>query len=232
MVSHASGSSAIRADLILSLCRPRKNIFQPGNFCLSGCIIIPDMPLLDKTFVSKCVKGNRAAQKQLFESTYAPMFRVCMRYLNHKEDAEDCLMKGFQKLFQNLEKFRFEGEASLTGWIRKIMVNECLMFLRGKDHFLLFPEEEPLHVHLPAEALARLDAVALNKLILDLPVGYRTVFNLFAVEGYAHKEIAAMLQISENTSKTQFSKARLRLRTLLEQQNSFTYGKLGEQDHF
>ncbi|HEU4470999.1 MAG TPA: sigma-70 family RNA polymerase sigma factor [Flavisolibacter sp.] len=186
------------------------------------------MQLLENSFIARCAKGNRTAQKQLFEHLYAPMFRVCMRYLNHKEDAEDCLMKGFLKVFQHLPRFSYENENGFLGWVRRIMANECLMFLRQKNRFLLFPEEEPLQGQFPAEALLKMEAEELNSLIMQLPLGYRTVFNLFAIEGFSHKEISALLQISENTSKTQFSKAKARLKSMLEQKKPLVYGKLGE----
>jgi RNA polymerase sigma factor (sigma-70 family) len=184
--------------------------------------------LPDQNLINRCTSGDRQAQKQLFEQLYAPMFRVCLRYLNHREDAEDCLMKGFLKAFHNLDRLNYEGEAMLMGWFRKIMANECLMFLRQKNRFLLFPEEEPSHSQLPADVLLKTEAAELQEMISQLPVGYRTVFNLFAIEGFSHKEIAAMLQVSESTSKTQFSKARTRLQRLLEQKKGVNYGSLGK----
>ena len=179
-------------------------------------------------FIERCIKGDSKNQKQLFEQLYAPMFRVCLRYINHKEDAEDCLMKGFLKVFQNIHRFRYDGEGSLQSWIRKIMVNECLMFLRKKSSLLFYPEEEIMPSSLPADVLLKIEAEALYSLILQLPVGYRTVFNLFAVEGCTHKEIADLLGITESTSKSQFSKARAKLKQLLEQKKNIEYGKLGE----
>lgn len=156
------------------------------------------------------------------------MYRVCLRYDNHKEDAEDCLMKGFLKLFQNIHSFTHNVDGSLLAWVRKIMVNECLMFLRKKSSLLYYPEEEIVDCSLPAEVLLKMDAAELQCLVMQLPVGYRTIFNLFAVEGYSHKEIAGLLGITESTSKSQFSKARLKLKQVLEQQKTTVYGSLGE----
>jgi RNA polymerase sigma factor (sigma-70 family) len=178
--------------------------------------------------VEKCIKGQREAQKQLFHQMYGPMFRICFRFLNHREDAEDCLMKGFQKMFQNIPAFKDKGQGSFTGWLRQIMVNECLMFLRSKNHLVLFAEENEINCELPAEILSQIDAESLNNLIMQLPVGYRTVFNLFAIEGYSHKEIAGLLRISENTSKSQFSKAKLKLKCLLEQEKLISNGSQGK----
>ena len=186
------------------------------------------MQTITETFVSRCKNGDARAQKQLFELLFAPMYRVCLRYLNHKEDAEDCLMKGFMKVFHNLAQFQYNGEGSVQAWIRRIMVNECLMTLRRKSDLLFQPEAESLECSLPADILLKTDAEALNKIVMQLPAGYRTVFNLFAVEGYSHKEIGNLLGITESTSKSQFSKARMKLKQLLEQTKTVAYGKLGE----
>ena len=186
------------------------------------------MPLITEQFITNCTKGDPTSQKQLFEQLYAPLYRVCLRYVNHREDAEDCLMKGFLKAFQNIATFSFTNEAAFLSWMKRIMVNECLMFLRKKSSLLFYPEEELVECALPADILLKVDAESLNQLVMNLPVGYRTVFNLFAVEGYSHKEIAAMLRITESTSKSQLSKARLKLKQVLEQQKINVYGKLGE----
>ena len=168
-------------------------------------------------FIEGCRKGDPKKQKQLFEELYAPMFRVCHRYTGQHADAEDCLMKGFMKAFQNIHKFRFENESSLFVWIRKIMVNESLMFIRQKHNFLLSIEDQFADVSIPAEVVRDIDAEELNSLILSLPTGYRTVFNLNVVEGYDHREIAGMLGITESTSRTQLAKAKSRLKILLQQ---------------
>jgi len=186
------------------------------------------MPISQNTLIEKCIKGQIVAQKQLFHEMYAPMFRVCFRYVGQREDSEDCLMKGFQKMFQNISSFRQSGEGSFKWWLRRIMVNECLMFLRTKNHLLLFAEESEITCDLPAEILSKIEAESLYHLIMELPVGYRTVFNLFALEGYSHKEIAEMLGISENTSKSQFSKAKNKLKTILKKEKYYRYGSLGK----
>ena len=135
-------------------------------------------------------------------------------------------MKGFMKAFQSLSKFSYRDDGSFEHWVRKIMVNECLMFLRKRSS-LLFPGEEGLpSATLPADALHKIGAEELQTLILSLPDGYRTVFNLFAVEGFSHKEIAALLKITENTSKSQFLKARLKIQELLKNKKEVSYGRL------
>jgi RNA polymerase sigma factor (sigma-70 family) len=169
------------------------------------------------SFIKECCKGNKAYQKQLFESLYNSMFRLCTRYVKQYADAEDCMMKGFMKMFQHMDGFVYEDENSFERWVKQIMVNECLMFLRKKHKALLFPEESLPQVPINAEILMQLDAEALNSLILQLPMGYRTVFNLYVVEGYDHREIASMLNINENTSRSQLMKAKSKLKAMVEQ---------------
>ena len=168
-------------------------------------------------FIQECERGGKQAQKKLFETLYAPMFRVCLRYVNQNADAEDCLMRGFLKMFQNLSTFRFEGEHSLFVWVRRIMVNEALMFLRKKHNFLISIDSEVEDIAIPNEIIQQIEAEDLIRKISSLPTGYRTVFNLFVIEGYLHQEIAEMLGISENTSRTQLSKARIKLKKMLEE---------------
>lgn len=169
------------------------------------------------SFIQECENGNKQSQKILFEKLYVPMFRTCLRYVNNQSDAEDCLMRGFLKMFQNLSSFRFEGEHSLFVWVRKIMVNEALMFLRKKHNFFLSLDAEVEDVSIPSEVIINMDAQDLLQKIQQLPTGYRTVFNLFVVEGYSHQEIAVELGISENTSRTQLAKARMKLKKMIEE---------------
>jgi RNA polymerase sigma-70 factor (ECF subfamily) len=179
------------------------------------------MKQYDEEFIRSCKKGDRKLQKVLFEELYAPMFRICMRYVGHEADAEDCMMKGFMKVFQKLEKFRYDGDHSLYAWIRRIMVNESLMFIRQKHNFLISIEDKAGEVILPPEIIQQHDAEELNAMIQQLPTGYRTVFNLNVVEGYDHREISKMLGITESTSRTQLAKAKSKLRNMLEQNNLY-----------
>lgn len=178
--------------------------------------------------VKQCREGNRAAQKHVFESLYAPLFRVCQRYVGHAAEAEDCLMRGMVKVFQQIHVFEYSGEHSLFMWARKVVVNEALMELRKRNNFYLMPEEHLPDVHEQSDILQHLAAEDLYRIILQLPEGYRTVLNLYAVEGYAHKEIAQMLGIQESTSKTQYKKAKARLRELLIMNGKEYYGVAGE----
>lgn len=170
----------------------------------------------DKDFVNRCRNAEKAAQKKLFEKLYAPMYRVCFRYTGIQADAEDCLMRGFMKAFQSIEKFRYQDENSLYVWIRKIMVNESLMELRRKTNLLMVPEEEARDIGDEPGIIEKLSAEELYSAVTALPAGYRTVFNLFVIEGYEHSEIAAMLGITDSTSRTQLAKARARLKQVIE----------------
>ena len=170
--------------------------------------------------------GNAAAQKCLFDRYVSRLELVCRRYVKVKEDAEEVLLDGFFKFFKALNNFEYRDEASLYQWLKTIMVNQSLMFLRKKKSFTLVTESSAEEIPLQEEALNRLTAQEIFQLILQLPVGYRTVFNLYAVEGMSHQEIASALDISEGTSKSQLSKAKLALQNLLiEKENSYAIRK-------
>lgn len=176
-----------------------------------------------KEFATKCKKEDQKAQKELFERLYAPMYRICLRYLGRQDEAEDCLMKGFMKAFQKIATFEWQAEHSLFGWVRRIMVNEALMELRRNNPLLLVQAEDMDQETADESVIDRLSAEELFEMITKLPTGYRTIFNLYVVEGYSHPEIAKELNISENTSKTQLLKARNRLKIMVEKMNE-VYG--------
>jgi RNA polymerase sigma factor (sigma-70 family) len=166
--------------------------------------------------IAACIRGEHRAQRQLYDHLAGLMLTVCRRYLKRREDAEEALLMGFAKMFKALPNYRFEG--SFEGWVRRIMVNESLMLLRQRESMLVSMEDFAQPENLattPATADTQLQAEDLMSLLADLPTGYRTVFNLYALEGLAHQEIAAMLGISEGTSKSQLSKARAMLQRRL-----------------
>ncbi len=177
-------------------------------------------------FIKLLLKPDRRAQKQLFEELYAPMFRVCQRYIVQTDEVEDCVLKAFMKVFQQLSSFEVKDEFGLYWWIRKIVVNESLSALRKKHHFLMIAQENLPEVSVDANIVDKLNAEDLQQLVMRLPTGYRTVFSLHVVEGYEHKEIAGMLGISESTSKTQLLKAKIKLRQLIDKQG-YSYGSMG-----
>ncbi len=171
--------------------------------------------MTDEQLIHGCVEGNAVAQKLLYDTYSRKMMGVCLRYASDYEEAQDILQDGFVKVYQKLGSFQHKG--SLEGWIRRTVVNTALdNFRRNKQHrhqvelgavdYLLEADDN---------VLSSLAAKDLLKIIQKLPSGYRTVFNLFAIEGYSHKEIADQLEISENTSKSQFRKAKAYLQRFL-----------------
>jgi RNA polymerase sigma-70 factor (ECF subfamily) len=166
--------------------------------------------------IEACRKLDRKAQKLLYEQYDAAMFRVVFRYVRDRQDAEDVLLKAFFKVFSHLNQFESRGEGSLNAWIRRIVVNESLMFLR-KQPFDWVPVEEAHTEYSDAQADINLNAEDIIREVRNLAPGFRAVFNLYAIEGYTHPEIAEMLGISEGTSKSQLSRARQILREKLTQ---------------
>ena len=157
-------------------------------------------------------------QEELYRRFSPRMYAVCLRYAGYAEEAEDILQEGFLKVFKYIGQYRFEG--SFEGWIRRIVVNEALTFLRRNRSMYLETDLEQADREPDYNALGdHLEAEDLLKMIQELPTGYRIVFNLYAIDGYSHKEIAEHLGISENTSKSQLSRARTFLQKLLLEQN-------------
>ena len=171
-----------------------------------------------KQLIKSCIKGDRGAQKEMYQ-TYSPMlYAIIKRYVKSDFDAEDVLIDSFLKIYQNLSKFRNEG--SFEGWIKKIAIRESLMFLRRNKVFSMLIEVDNISVTQKItyqdQDLEYQDIIGVLEL---LPVGYRTVFNLYEIEGYKHKEIAEQLGVSINTSKSQLRLAKQRLRKLIKEKN-------------
>ncbi|WP_299060250.1 sigma-70 family RNA polymerase sigma factor [uncultured Polaribacter sp.] len=158
-----------------------------------------------KSLIKKAIDNNREAQQKLFEQHSPKMLGVCRQYVKDLHHAEDLMLQGFLKVFTNLEKFKHEG--SFEGWIRRIMVNTCISYLRKKI-LVDLSDEDFVFNDAATESLENTSVEDIQKLIDKLPDGYKMVFNLFAIEGYKHSEIAKKLDISENTSKSQLFKAR------------------------
>lgn len=161
-----------------------------------------------------CRRGDRKMQHELY-NRYAPkMFGVCLRYASNAEEAEDILQEGFIKIFNKINSYR--GEGSFEGWIRRIFVNTAIEHYRKKTYLQPITETEENTVE--GKYLSVLDSLAekdIIQLVQQLSPGYRTVFNMYVVEGYSHKQIAEMLGISEGTSKSQLSRAKLILQDLV-----------------
>ena len=179
-----------------------------------------DAPMDDATLIKECLSGNVRAQKTLFEKFAPKMLGVCVRYCKTREQAEDALQEGFIKTFLKLKDFKLQG--SFEGWIRRIMVNTALDLLRKemKISSEIQPEEALSKLETQDTILSELSASELVSLIRTMPDGYRVVFNMFAVEGYSHQEIAETLGVTESTSKSQYLRARAYLRERLEKENS------------
>lgn len=169
---------------------------------------------MDVLLIEQCKRGNQNAQKQLFDQFASKMWAVCRRYISDRMEAEEVFLTGFTKVFDRIGQFRNEG--SFEGWIRKIMVNESLGYLRKRRSLFLFSElDESIEEMTVIAVDSSLMAEELLNMVSSLPDGYRTVFNLYAIEGYSHQEIADLLGISEATSKSQLSRARNLLRQRL-----------------
>ncbi len=169
--------------------------------------------------VTEAKQGNTAAQQLLFNQLAGKMLLVCRRYVKSHEDAEEILQDGFYKFFKHLPGFTYMGEQALLGWVKKIMINECLMLLRKKNLFRMVAETAAEDIPLQEDALNRLCAAEIISLVMQLPAGYRTVFNLYEIEGMNHSEIAGLLGIAEGTSKSQLSKAKSLLQKMLLQKS-------------
>jgi RNA polymerase sigma-70 factor (ECF subfamily) len=173
----------------------------------------------DSALVKKCLNGDQRAQRMLFEKFAPKMLGVCMRYSKNSEQAEDVLQDGFVKVFTKLNYYK--GDGSLEGWIRRIIVNTALDQIRKNTKFQdnVALDDVDYRLELKGNVLEDLAAEDLLELINEMPEGYKIVFNMFAIEGYSHKEIAKELKISENTSKSQYSRARSYLKKKLEELN-------------
>ena len=162
-----------------------------------------------------CTDGERKAQKKLFDRLAPKMMAVCLRYMGNREDAEDVLQEGFVTLFTKLDSYN--GSGSFEGWARKIFVNTALMHLRKTDALGLSDDISEARTLFTEEAtpLQKMGYKELLELVSSLPADARTVFNMFVVEGYSHKEIAATLGCTEATSRSKLQRARLQLQEMI-----------------
>jgi RNA polymerase sigma factor (sigma-70 family) len=170
--------------------------------------------------VKQCMKGDRKAQLMLYEQFAEAMLAVCYRYTKSRQDAEDVLQEGFVKVFTRMHQFKFDGE--LAGWIRRIMVNTAINYLKKNSKYqseMVFTDAV-MHPVSTDEPEVRMNAKEIAALIRQLPTGYQTIFNLYAVEGYSHGEIAEMMGINEGTSRSQYSRARSLLITWMNKESN------------
>lgn len=173
-----------------------------------------------------CKVGNRKMQEALYAQTSSKMLAVCMRYAKDRMEAEDVLQVGYIKVFQKVQDYR--GDGAFEGWIRKIMVNTAIESYRKNLRTMnVVPVEDAYEQPSTGFDFSRLGMQDLMRLIQNLADGYRMVFNMYAIEGYSHKEIADTLGISEGASKSQLSRARAILKEQVIKMESINYGTYG-----
>ena len=171
--------------------------------------------MTEERIIQGCINEEKAAQKYLYDAYSPKMYYVCLRYARHASEAQDMLQDGFIKVFDNIGSFKFNG--SFEGWIRRIIVNTALNHCR-KSSF----KQEKLGIEdyqdkvVQSKAVSNMGEKELLALIQKLPEGYRMVFNLYVIEGFSHKEIGEMLEITESTSRSQLAKSRKLMQNELE----------------
>jgi len=160
-----------------------------------------------KELIEACVKGDRLAQKKLYDTFSRRMYVICLRYTKSQQEAEDVLQESFIKVFKSINGYR--GDSRLDYWIKRIVINTALNSQRKRLYMYPMVDVEDIKIASDNEkTMSNLHMEELLNMIQELPSGCQVVFNLFAIEGYSHKEIAEMLEVSEGTSKSQFSRAR------------------------
>lgn len=170
--------------------------------------------------VEDCRSGDRKAQYRLYRLYSRAMFNTCLRMLKNREDAEDVLQNSFIDVFTKLHMFR--GDSTIGAWIKRIVINNCINFIK-KRRILLTDLEQSRIENIPEESSAdevEIDVKSVQEALYQLPDGYRVVFSLYAIEGYDHAEIAEILETSVSTSKSQYSRAKKRMREILKEKQN------------
>lgn len=175
--------------------------------------------MTESDLIQACIAGDSRAQRMLYDQYAGKMLAICQRYCSSMEEAEDAFQEGFVKVYSKIREYKFDG--AFGGWIRRIMVNTALDIIRkNKKHRFLADEEEMMLIssgsETPLDVLSEKDLLAV---LNELPSGYRLVFNLYAIEGYNHKEIGEQLGITESTSKSQYLRAKKHIQKKLEKLN-------------
>ncbi len=173
--------------------------------------------LTERDLIERSLQGDRKSQRDLFEMYAAKMMAVCNRYARHRAEAEDMFQEGFIKVFANLSKY--SGQGSFEGWVRRIIVNTSLKSiskLSFKNENIGLEDYQEKENKIAPVVFSKLSVDDLMTLVNDLPEGYKIVFNLYAIEGYSHKEIAEMLNVKVSTSRSQLVKARRMLQRKIE----------------
>lgn len=171
--------------------------------------------ITEAALVKACLSGDSKSQELLYRKYSPVLYAICMRYSGNEDEAKDMLQDAFIKIFQNMDHFRFEG--SFEGWIKRVTTFNCLdYFKKASNKVQMVDIEEVYNISVDESASQNIESKQLYNALQKLPSGYRTVFNLFALEGFGHSEIAEMMGISENTSKSQLFKARKMLQGMLQ----------------
>lgn len=181
-----------------------------------------ELILNEEELIRRCTRNDRHAQEFLFNQFYKDLYLVAMRYLSDHHDAEDAIIQSYTRVFKSLSSFTYKGQGSLGRWVRTILINESIRLLKKRN--LIQFNEDIKYLDLQnsnANGLQQMQASDIIRMIEKLPTGYRTVFNLFVIEGYSHNEIAKTLKISENTSKTQLKKARHHLMNNINEERAY-----------
>jgi len=168
-------------------------------------------------------KGDRKSQELLYKNHSPFLLSVCRRYVKNSADAEDVFIEGFYKILSKIKTY--SGTGSFEGWMRRIMVNESLMYLRKNNNFSMTLELSNVDIKYEVSYDENMDYQKLLKILEFLPTGYRTVFNMYVIEGYKHREIAEKLNISINTSKSQLIQARKRLQEIIKKKQLYNIAK-------
>ena len=182
----------------------------------------PDSYRDETKLIQRAATHNREAQHVLYELHAPKMLSVCRYYIKDVHQAEEVMLNGFFKVFKFLKSFKNEG--SFEGWIRRIMVREAISYLRQKKSIEFATEDDYLEYDYSNNINTNIEVAEIQQLIDSLPEGYRMVFVMYAIEGYKHKEIAELLNISEGTSKSQLFKARQMLQKKIKELNNSSYG--------
>ena len=178
--------------------------------------------MLSAQLFKEAANADPNAEKEIFNLTYKSLLSTALRYVKVEADAEECIMNAYMKFFSSLRNFNYLNIAATVGFLKKCLMNECLMHLRSKKSYQIISKLDIEGKIVDNAALNNLETSYLLELIAALPIGYRTVFNLFEIEGYRHNEIAEWLGISEGTSKSQLHKAKQLLqRAIIQKQNYY-----------
>jgi RNA polymerase sigma factor (sigma-70 family) len=179
-----------------------------------------------KEIIKHCKAENQVAQGILFNTFYRQMYNLSMRILANHHDTEDVLIISFTKVFNSIQRFEYRGDNSLNKWIKTIVINETIRFVNARNQIRYDENLSEYEKNMTYDTeLDIIDVEQVYSLIETLPVGYRLVFNLFALEGYSHKEISELLDITENTSKSQLRKARINIVERINKTKKYGYSK-------